>query len=243
MIKHVIYIFLWTMLISYHSQAQSLLKIALHDSVVKQNTPLLRQAFAEKGLIFGNPVFFRVFKQDDTNKYGHLEVWVQDTQTASYTHFKDYPICYYHGGLGPKYAEGDGRTPEGFYGFTASNINPNSNLFRSFNIGFPNAYDRVQGYTGSFIMIHGKCVAIGCLAMTDNYMAEIWTIGVAALSQGQQKIAVHIFPFPLTNVALNEYKQHENYAFWKQLQGGYLYFEEKHQVPLVSVKNKKYLFR
>ena len=104
--------------------------------------------------------------------------------------FATYPICRWSGRLGPKFREGDRQAPEGFYTVDAEQLNPNSRMHRSFNLGFPNAYDQAHGRTGSFLMVHGGCASIGCYAVTDPAVDEIWRMVTAALEQGQAR-----FPF------------------------------------------------
>ncbi|WP_257390938.1 L,D-transpeptidase family protein [Snodgrassella alvi] len=115
-------------------------------------------------------------------------------------------MCTFSGGLGPKKAEGDGKSPEGFYAMRKSLLNPNSNYHLAFNIGYPNAYDRSKSYTGSYIMIHGKCVSIGCYAMTDNGIEEIYALVIQALSSGQTQVPIHIFPFKMNTANMKNIK-------------------------------------
>jgi murein L,D-transpeptidase YafK len=107
----------------------------------------LRNALDQKHLQFGGPIFIRIFKQSRT-----LEVWLDSGK--QFVLFKSYPICTYSGQLGPKTRAGDGQSPEGFYFVTPQRMNPSSQFHLSFNIGFPNAYDRAHGRTGSYLMVH-----------------------------------------------------------------------------------------
>ena len=115
-------------------------------------------------------MFVRIFKLGS-----QLEIWME--KDGSYRLFATYPICLWSGRLGPKLAEGDRQAPEGFYAVTKDELNPNSRWHRSFSLGFPNAFDRAQGRTGSFIMVHGGCQSIGCFAMTNDVVDEIWQAG------------------------------------------------------------------
>ncbi len=142
--------------------------------------------------------------------------------------------------MGPKHKQGDGKTPEGFYYVTKSRINQNSNYHRAFNIGYPNQYDKAHGYTGNYIMIHGNCVSIGCIAMTDPVIEEIWTIGIEALSNSQNFFRVHIFPFYMTDENMEKYKNNPNIDFWQNLKQGFDYFETYKKPPNVLVRNGKY---
>lgn len=110
-------------------------------------TPLLKRALAEKDLTFGSPVYIRVFKEE-----AELELWVEDQ--GHFSLFRTYPICNHSGTLGPKLQEGDRQSPEGLYRVDQSALNPNSRFHLSFNLGFPNAFDRAHDRTGSFQMVH-----------------------------------------------------------------------------------------
>jgi murein L,D-transpeptidase YafK len=107
----------------------------------------------------GAPVLIRIYKEERT-----LEVWKQD-RTGKFAPLQSYPICKFSGKLGPKIAQGDYQAPEGFYDITPAQMNPQSSEYLSFNIGFPNAFDRSLGRTGSFLMVHGGCRSVGCYAM------------------------------------------------------------------------------
>ncbi len=121
-------------------------------------------------------------------------------------------------------------------------MNPYSSFHLSFNIGYPNAYDKAHKYTGQYIMVHGNCVSIGCYAMTDPVIKEIWTIMDKAFRNGQKLIRIHIFPFKMTEKNMKTNKDDEWNPFWENLKEGYLLFEKSKIPPKVSVKNKKYVF-
>jgi murein L,D-transpeptidase YafK len=122
-------------------------------------------------------------------------------------------------------------------------MNPLSNYHLSFNLGYPNSYDRLHGRTGSALMVHGSCVSIGCYAMTDKGIEEIFTLADAALCNGQPFFRVHIFPFPMTEENMRKHVNSKWYEFWKNLKEGYDFFEEGgHNPPNVEVKNKQYVF-
>jgi len=206
---------------------------ARSKEVIKKQYPLLEKAFNEKGLKFGNPVFIRIFKEDEV-----LEIWVKNE--SAYSLFKKYTICYYSGGLGQKKKVGDCKSPEGFYNVKKKSLNPYSSYYLSFDTGYPNEYDRSNGFTGSALMIHGNCVSIGCYAMTDERIEEIYSIVQKSLESGQEKIHLNIFPFPVTDENLSKHKDSEYIEFWKSLKAGYDYFEKYRIPPVVTVKNKKY---
>lgn len=197
--------------------------------------PNLQAELAEQGLAWGAPIFIRIFKRP-----AELEIWAQDAD--QFKLFKTYPICTYSGDLGPKLQQGDHQAPEGFYFIRAHQLNPASSYHLSFNLGYPNAYDRAHSRTGDYLMVHGDCVSIGCYAMTDPAIEEIYTLLSAALEAGQPFVRVHIFPFPLTDKALGRHKDSKWNKFWNNLAEGYRWFEEHKFPPNVEVRNKRYTF-
>lgn len=204
--------------------------------IIDAQTPILEKKLAKQNLALGNHVFIRIFKQE-----GELEVWIKEQE--SFHLFNTYPICTYgFGGLGPKLREGDGMAPEGFYFVKANQLNPYSSYHLSFNLGYPNKYDRAHKRTGSALMVHGDCVSVGCYAMKDDKIEEIYTIVNSALLNQQKFFRVHIFPFRMTDENLKKHKDFKWYEFWKNLKQGYDYFENNNNPPNVEVKNLKYTF-
>src|SRR5262249_10908701 len=132
-----------------------------------------------KGMTRSSPILVRIYKQES-----ELELWKQ-TSGGSYALLKSYPICRWSGQLGPKKNEGDRQVPEGFYSVSPGQMNPNSNYYLSFDVGYPNAIDRAQGRSGGDIMVHGACSSRGCFAMTDKEVAEIYAVAREALGSGQ----------------------------------------------------------
>jgi len=205
---------------------------------IKRNSPKLEKALARLNLKLGSPVFIRIFKESR-----ELEVWVQQTSSKKFKFFKTYPIAAMSGTLGPKTKEGDHQAPEGFYWVKRSQMKPDSRFHLAFNIGYPNSYDQTHNRTGSFIMVHGNRVSIGCFAMTDLGIEEIYTLCACALNQGQPFFRVHSFPFRMTSDRLKKEETSPHFAFWKNLKAGYDIFENTHVPPNVTVKNKTYQFR
>ena len=187
-----------------------------------------------KGLALGAPIFLRIFKLES-----ELEIWME--QDGRYQLFATYPICLWSGRLGPKLAEGDRQAPEGFYSVTKDELNPNSRWHRSFSLGFPNAYDRALGRTGSFIMVHGGCQSVGCFAMTNNVVDEIWKLVTAALDKGQPAFNVQVFPFRMTEQNLAARKGNKWIGFWTDLKKGYDAFETTRVPPFVTVCDNRYV--
>jgi len=197
--------------------------------------PTVEERLAELGAEVGDPVFIRIFKYT-----AELEVWIK--VDSHYELLHTYEICRQSGYLGPKLKEGDRQEPEGFYYVSKSRLNPNSKFHLAFNIGYPNAYDRAHRRTGSALMIHGDCVSVGCFAMTDARIEEIYELVEKALDHGQKIVRVHSFPFRMTSEKMEHYRYSEWYSFWSNLKEGYDYFEEKRVPPDVGVENMKYVF-
>ena len=175
------------------------------------------------GQHFGKPVFIRIIKEDY-----ELELWLQDADGSWGIH-KVYDIAAMSGDLGPKQAEGDEQAPEGFYRVVPGNMNPRSRFHLSFNIGYPNAYDRRLGRTGSFIMVHGGDESIGCFAMTDPCIEEIYTLVNEAFKAGIPNIPVQIYPFRMTPERMQEEAESEHIKFWQHLLPGWLHTESRHE--------------
>ncbi len=189
------------------------------------------------GLAVGDNVLIRTFKKES-----RLELWMKARDATQYTLFRTYPICYYSGGLGPKLRQGDKVTPEGFYAINKKRLNPHSRFHLSMNIGYPNAYDRQHSRTGALIMIHGACDAIGCFAMSNMQIEEIYYLVEQALFSGQKNVEVHAFPFHLTEENLSSYRNHRWYNFWKELQRGYQLFNANKKPLQVQMKKGHYVF-
>ena len=181
----------------------------------------------------GAPVFVRIFKQES-----ELELWAE--RGGAHVLVKTYPICTWSGTLGPKLREGDRQSPEGFYRVTRERLNPNSRFHLSFNVGFPNAYDRAHGRTGSFLMVHGNCVSLGCYAMTDAGIEEIYGMVEAALDGGQPSVQVHIFPFRMTDAKMRRHGSSKWIGFWRNLKQGYDAFETHGRPPEITVEGGVY---
>jgi len=132
---------------------------------------------------------------------------------------------------------------EGFYYVKPNKLNPVSNFHLSFNLGYPNKYDRIHQRTGGALMVHGNCVSIGCYAMTDEKIEEIYAIADAALRNGQSFFRVHIFPFRMTIENMQRHRNSKWYPFWQNLKEGYDFFEKHGNTPpSVEVKNRRYVF-
>src|SRR6266403_4243925 len=198
--------------------------------------PKLIAAMNEKDMDLQSPMLVRLFKQE-----AELEVWKQD-RSGRFALLKTYPICRWSGDLGPKVREGDRQAPEGFYSITPAQMNPQSSYYLSFNTGYPNAYDKAMGHTGSALMVHGDCSSRGCYAMTDEQIAEIYSLGRESFFGGQKSFQFQAYPFRMTPVNMAKHRNNPNVAFWKMIKEGYDHFEVTRQEPKVDFCEKKYVF-
>ncbi len=205
----------------------------------KANQPVSAKLVAEmaaKDMDLQSPMLVRLFKQE-----AELEVWKQDRK-GRFALLKTYPICRWSGDLGPKVREGDRQAPEGFYAITPAQMNPQSAYYLSFNTGYPNAYDRSLGHTGSELMVHGDCSSRGCYAMTDEQIAEIYSLGRESFFGGQKSFQFQAYPFKMTPVNMARHRNNPNMPFWKMIKEGYDHFEVTRQEPKVDFCEKKYVF-
>jgi murein L,D-transpeptidase YafK len=168
-------------------------------------------------------------------------VWKQK-RDGRFALLKTYPICRWSGELGPKIKEGDRQAPEGFYTITPGQMNPLSNYYLAFNMGYPNAFDRAHGRTGSQLMVHGDCSSRGCYAMTDEQIGEIYALAREAFFGGQRAFQVQAYPFRMTPVNMARHRANPNIRFWRMLKVGYDHFEVTRLEPKVDVCEKKYVF-
>ena len=186
----------------------------------------------------GDPVFIRIFKREN-----ELELWHRSADRQWHL-AKTYAICRWSGALGPKLREGDRQSPEGFYEVSTRSLNPQSSYHLSFNLGFPNALDRSLGRSGSFLMVHGGCVSIGCYAMTDAGIEEIYAAVEASLQSptGQDFVPVHIFPWRFGSGETENPASDETRDFWANLRQGYDRFQQSRQPFDVFARDGLYTF-
>ncbi|MFT4078606.1 L,D-transpeptidase family protein [Rhodomicrobium sp.] len=200
----------------------------------ERQLPASTQAMlAIKGMRPDAPIFIRIFKEES-----ELEVW--KFKEGRFQHFRTYPICAWSGTLGPKIQTGDRQSPEGFYTVTRAQMNPRSNYYLAFNLGYPNTHDQVNGHTGSALMVHGNCKSVGCYAMTDAYIEEIYILAREAFDAGQTKFHVQALPFRMTAANMAKHRDSPWYSFWGRLKEGYDSFEATGKPPIVKVCGKQY---
>jgi murein L,D-transpeptidase YafK len=194
------------------------------------------QRLSGKGLKAGNAVFIRIFKAES-----ELEIWMRAGDR--FVLLDTYPVCHWSGTVGPKIHEGDRQTPEGFYEVTRKQLHLIGRHPRSLNLGFPNAYDKVNQRTGSYILVHGGCSSVGCFAMTNSVVAEIYDLAERALKGGQDRVHVHVFPFRMTDTNMAIHSKSEWLPFWLNLKEGYDAFEQTRVPPQIGVCEKRYLIQ
>jgi murein L,D-transpeptidase YafK len=198
--------------------------------------PATMAMMAQKGMSQSDPILVRTYKKE-----AELELWKKG-RDGKYALLKTFPICRWSGQLGPKVREGDRQAPEGFYTVTPGLMNPNSSFHLSFDTGYPNAYDRAHGRTGSHLMVHGSCSSRGCFAMTDEAITEIYAIAREAFAGGQRGFHFQSYPFRMTAENLAKHRADPNMPFWKNLKEGSDYFEVMQEEPPISVANMRYSF-
>ena len=188
------------------------------------------------GATASSPVLIRTYKKE-----AEFQIWKQKSD-GQYALLKTYPMCRWSGQLGPKLREGDHQVPEGFYTIAPGQMNPNSHYYLSFNVGYPNAYDRALGRTGGDIMVHGICSSAGCFSMTDAQIGEIYAIAREAFNGGESAIQMQSYPFRMTAENLAKHRLDPNIAFWKEIKNGADHFEVTKNEPSVLVCGKHYVF-
>jgi len=220
-------------------------KIPVKEAQMKY--PRIRTAYAQKDSLLKKQldslkvnmstlnIFLRIFKKESL-----VEVWVKNTDDLSYKFLKSYRICRKSMALGPKRKESDKLLPEGFY--SIESFVPESQYFLSMLINYPNEADKILGskfHPGGDIAIHGTCLSIGCFAIGDDNIKELYILALESKNNGQKDIAVHIFPARLDEIGFESLrkkyqKEKSMMKFWKNLKQGYDYFEKKKTIPIVK---------
>jgi murein L,D-transpeptidase YafK len=208
----------------------------------------VKKAYKDKGALVRNiisangidsadmNIFIRVFKEEHL-----MEIWGSDSLHDAYVLLNEYHICRVSGEAGPKRRQGDLQVPEGCYHI--DRFNPWSNFHLSFRINYPNSSDRIlsdRRHPGGEIYIHGACVTIGCIPMTDEKIDEIYIFVVEATNNGQEEIPVHIFPCRMLGKCYDSLKdEHADdealIEFWSNIEEAYLYFEQNNKLPEFTV--------
>ena len=201
----------------------------------------LQKQFAAKGLKWpAKYIYIRSFKYDS-----QMEVWVKNEIKEPFQLFKTYKVCALAGTLGPKRMAGDYQVPEGFY--YINEFNPQSNYYLSLGINYPNVSDRILSDSlepGGGIFIHGSCVTVGCIPLTDQQIDELYILAAHAKDLGQDFIPAHIYPVrfnvPRSLNYLNNITKDDpvlkNFAL--QLEDAFNYFNKYKQLPVVLIADK-----
>lgn len=207
--------------------------------ITKDKAPLSSQTLkvlAARDTTPASPMLVRVFKESS-----ELEVWKPDT-SGEYRLLKTYAICKWSGELGPKVKEGDYQSPEGFYNVSPAMMNPKSSYYLSFNTGFPNKYDRAHGRTGTNLMVHGDCKSVGCYAMTDDQMKELYALARESFAGGNESFKLELYPFRLTDENMARFSTNPHIEFWRNLKQGYDVLDATKRPPDVDVCGGRYVF-
>jgi murein L,D-transpeptidase YafK len=203
---------------------------------MKRKEDTLRRQFEARGFQWpAKYMYIRSFKYD-----GQLEVWVKNDRKQPFKLFKTYRVCALAGTLGPKRMQGDYQVPEGFY--YINEFNPRSTYYLSLGINYPNASDRILSDSlqpGGDIYIHGSCVTVGCIPVTDQQIDEIYILAAYAKNSGQDYIPVHIFPINYNNKRSVDYlanltkSDSKLKVFEENLKSVYEHFEATRQLPII----------
>lgn len=200
----------------------------------KENT--VKQLFKDKQIEFKNFKLLIIAYKTEAK----IEAWVKPSDKEKYTLLKEFSICSSSGTIGPKRKQGDYQVPEGFYHI--DRFNPYSNFYLSLGINYPNSSDKILGEKGNLggdIFIHGSCVTIGCMPITDELIKELYILAVEAKNNGQSEIPVYIFPAKLTDENYSKlkskYSEKSLAMLLENLKTGYDYFQNKKKLPKISV--------
>ncbi|HTB32593.1 MAG TPA: L,D-transpeptidase family protein [Bacteroidia bacterium] len=237
-IKSILALLFAAFLVSFTSEnfKKDQLKYTNVRTAYKEKWSIVKEKLATAGVDTNNfQVFIRVFKQE-----AKLEVWAKSPGLSQFKLVETYAICQSSGELGPKRKQGDRQVPEGFY--EVASFNPQSEFYLALKVSYPNKSDlmkAIKGDPGGDIMIHGNCVTIGCMPLTDDKIKEVYIMAVEARNHGQQNIPIHIFPAQLNDSGMQQLKSLTDdmgkINFWTNLQAGYQYFETKKIPPKIGI--------
>jgi murein L,D-transpeptidase YafK len=234
--------FSYIIILLFLMQTQSFKEQQLKKQRVKasyaEKESVVKNFFSEKHLQYdGFHLFIRAFKKEET-----LEVWIKEKGSDSFKLLRSYPFCTSSGAPGPKRKEGDLQIPEGVYHI--NHFNPESNFHLSLGVSYPNASDRIlsdKKSPGGAIYIHGNCVTIGCIPITDDKIKEVYILAVEAKNNGQDNIPIHIFPSRLDENGIRILGQEfgdTHKSFWMNLRLVYDDFEKTKALRTITVDPK-----
>ncbi|MCU0437914.1 MAG: L,D-transpeptidase family protein [Raineya sp.] len=214
----------------------------------------VKTAYKEKKAIIENKLKEKNLKLEDIHilfvaykAEKQLTIYVKNKQATQYNKLISYDICASSGDLGPKRKSGDYQVPEGFYHI--DRFNPASSYYLSLGVNYPNSSDKIKSTAkdlGGDIFIHGACVTIGCMPMTNDKIKEIYIYALEAKNNGQNKIPIYIFPFKMTHENIKKYKSSyaDHTSFWENLKVGYDKFHQNYKELSFNVdKNGDYQFK
>ncbi len=209
-------------------------------AIVAETSRRLAPDLATAGLVCGDPVVLRLFKEE-----GELEVWMKPSREPLYTLFKIHRIAAAAGRPGPKLREGDGQAPEGFYALVPAGLSPGTRHHLGLDFGYPNELDRALGRTGGEMMIHGGESAAGSFALAPAAIEEVYTLVEGALRGGQESVPVHLLPFRLTDARMDEIVRQRSpwTEHWINLKEGYDFFENVRLPPATAAVAGRNVFR
>ena len=142
--------------------------------IAPRHRPVLETSARAHGVTYPPPSLLLVAYKSESV----LEVWAE--VPSGWKRLREYPVLAASGGPGPKLREGDGQVPEGIYRLT--HLNPDSSYHLSIRVDYPNEWDRARGLEdgrttlGNDRYIHGKAVSIGCLAIGDENIEELFVL-------------------------------------------------------------------
>lgn len=220
--------------------ASKIPETARSRSIVDETLKRLEGELSALGMAAGDPVFFRVFKEES-----EFEIWMKPAGEPFFALFKVHRLSSVAGQSGPKLREGDGQAPEGFYEIEASFLRPETRHHLGIDLGYPNAYDQYRGRTGSDLMIHGGVGTAGGFALPPRAMDEVYALADAAFRGGQDRCAVHLFPFRLSDQRMDRvWSSRPRWADeWVNFKEGFDFFENVRTPPAVALAGDRYSFR
>jgi murein L,D-transpeptidase YafK len=197
----------------------------------------LQFAFDDLGLRFGSPTYLRLIKSQK-----RLEVWVQK-RGAEFVRLRAYRICGTSAPLGPRRTGTAPQQPEGFYVLGPANLRPHPIAYLGIDIGWPNSFDRAQGWRGATSLLQAGCAGEPHFGLTDQDIEEVYTLVHGALSGGQIGVPLHIFPFAMGALGMMANGNGPNTAFWRGLEPAWRAFERTKKPPQVRVLGRRYVVR
>jgi len=231
-----LFAFIWLSCQGQSGFKESQLAYARVREAYRQEWGYMEQMLQRSGLTADRlELYLLAFKEEKK-----LEVWARNGKEEKFNLLISFDICRTSGVPGPKRKQGDLQIPEGFYHISA--YNPWSRFHLSMCISYPNPSDRIlgmQGRLGGDICIHGDCVTIGCLPLTDELIKQLYILCVEAKRNGQTKIPITMYPARLNpenyRRLTEEYSQDEDRLnLWSDLRSAYELFQSDRHFPEIT---------